>query len=280
MVGDDEPVGQSDGAGPPPVGVRSSHHLAAWDGAGPAEDTPDDVSDASGSAGAADKPRKTRRGALGSLLHESVIILVAALVLSLVIKTFFAQAFYIPSSSMEDTLLIGDKFVVNKLAPGPFDLGRGDIVVFLDPGGWLPPSEAQQPDIVTDVLTFVGLLPAHADEHLIKRIVGLPGDHVICCNADGLVTINGEAIEEPYIRGDAAPSLDPFDVVVPQDHLWVMGDNRPESADSRYNLGSFGGGFVPMRNVVGTAFVIIWPLDRVTLLSNPGETFKGVPDPS
>lgn len=223
------------------------------------------------------EPRK--RSMLRSFLTESVVVLVAALVLSLVIKTFFAQAFFIPSISMENTLLVGDRLVVNKLAPGPFDLDRGDVVVFLDPGGWLPPAEHNLSP-AEQVLTWIGILPEHADEHLIKRIIGLPGDHVVCCDADGLITVNGEPIDEPYLMPGAVPSTRTFDVVVPEGHLWVMGDNRAHSADSRVNTASVGGGFVPIRNVVGTAFVIVWPLSSATWLTNPTETFEDVPDAS
>ncbi|WP_235939637.1 signal peptidase I [Occultella kanbiaonis] len=255
---------------------------AETDAAPPSSST-DDAADAEGdetSDGEQDGERKPRRGPLRSFLHECVIVLVAALALSLIIKTFLAQAFYIPSISMEDTLLVGDRLVVSKLTPGPFELERGDIVVFLDPGGWLDNPESEPLNPVEQVLTWIGILPEHADEHLIKRIIGVAGDHVVCCNEAGQITVNGAAIDEPYVIDGAAPSNDPFDVVVPEGHLWVMGDNRPRSADSRYNAASVGGGFVPIRNVVGTAFVIIWPLDSITWLSNPEETFADVPDPS
>lgn len=211
-----------------------------------------------------------------SFLRESAIVVISALVLSLIIKTFLAQAFYIPSVSMQPTLMVGDRLVVNKLVPDVMDVDRGDIVVFLDPGGWLdtPPHELNPAE---QALTWIGLLPEHADEHVIKRVIGLGGDHVECCTDQGRITVNGEPIEEPYIVPGAVPSEREFDVVVPEDHLFVLGDNRPRSADSRYHLGSVGGGFVPVRNVVGTAFVITWPLDRITWLTTPTETFADVP---
>ncbi|ACQ80782.1 signal peptidase I [Beutenbergia cavernae DSM 12333] len=225
-----------------------------------------------------------RGGKASSALRETVIVLVSALVLSLLIKTFLAQAFYIPSGSMQTTLDIGDRVLVNKLAPGPFDVNRGDVVVFVDPGGWLPPTVEEESSPAAEAvqrgLEFIGLLPADSGNHLVKRLIGMPGDHVVCCDPEGRITINGEAIEEPYVIAGAAPSNDPFDVVVPDDHVFVLGDNRPDSKDSRYNPGSPGGGMVPIRNIVGVAFVTIWPVDRWTLLSNPGETFADVPDPS
>jgi signal peptidase I len=229
-----------------------------------------------------------RRNGAVSMLRETVIILVSALVLSLVVKTFLIQAFFIPSPSMHDTLVEDDRILVSKLTPGPFDLRRGDIVVFKDPGGWL--NGAAEPELtgvnkaVREVLTFIGLYPQDAGEHLVKRVIGLPGDRVVCDKAcqeqGGPITVNGVPLDEPYIAPGARPSEVPFDVVVPADSLWVMGDNRQRSFDSRYNMGKPGGGSVPVANVVGTAFVTVWPLDRAGLLRNPSATFEDVPDAS
>jgi signal peptidase I len=222
------------------------------------------------------------RGSTGAWLRETVVILASALLLSLIIKTFLFQAFYIPSASMQDTLVEGDRVLVTKLAPGPFDVHRGDIVVFKDPGGWLPPVvPAQQSalrDRVTQVLTYVGLLPQDSGEHLIKRVIGLPGDRVASDGTGGPVTVNGVEITEPYLRASSVPSEVAFDYVVPEGSVWVMGDNRQNSQDSRYHLGDPGGGSVPMDNVVGVAFVTVWPADRMDLLRNPGATFAAVPD--
>jgi signal peptidase I len=218
------------------------------------------------------------------VLRESIIILVSAIVLSLVIKTFLAQAFFIPSGSMEQTLEVGDRVMVTKLAPGPFDVHRGDIVVFKDPGGWLPApkprtgSEASL--LLQSALTYIGLLPQDSGEHLIKRVIGVGGDHVECCDAQGRLMINGVAINEPYIKPGSVPSEIAFSVTVPKGYLWVMGDNRQDSEDSRYHQGNPGGGAVPVKDVVGVAFVTLWPLDRVTLLRNPGATFAHVPPPT
>jgi len=215
-------------------------------------------------------------------VRETAIILVSALVLSLIVKTFLVQAFFIPSQSMRETLVENDRILVSKLTPGPFDLKRGDIVVFKDPGGWLTPGvevpRSAFAEAVNEGLTFIGLLPQDAGEHLVKRVIGLPGDHVASEGAGRPVTVNGVPIDEPYLAPGSQPSEKAFDVVVPENSLWVMGDNRQQSADSRYNQGRAGGGSVPIDNVVGVAFVTVWPLDRLTLLRNPSETFANVPD--
>ncbi|MDT0167006.1 signal peptidase I [Actinotalea sp. AC32] len=220
-------------------------------------------------------------GGLAAWLRETAIIVVSALVLSLVIKTFLVQAFFIPSGSMEETLLVGDRVLVSKLAPGPLDVSRGDVVVFKDPGGWLP-DEPETPvapwrRVATDVLTYVGLLPQDSGEHLIKRVIGLEGDTVECCDEQGRVSVNGVPLDEPYLAPGAQPSELEFTTTVPEGHLWVMGDNRQHSQDSRYKQGNPGGGSIPAENLVGVAFVTVWPVDRWQVLRNPGSTFEDVP---
>lgn len=253
------------------------------DPAGENESEPVQVSTPTERAGPVppDPPRSPLRR-VGSALREAVVVLGSAIVLSLLIKTFLVQAFYIPSGSMEPTLSDGDRVMVSKLVPGIFDVNRGDIVVFVDPGGWLSHSPDVPRNGVTEAVSrgmeFIGLLPADADDHLIKRVIGVGGDHVVCCDDSGRVSVNGVAISEPYLIAGAAPSDDAFDVVVPAEHLFVMGDNRPNSRDSRYNPGSPGGGMIPVRNVVGSAFTIIWPIENWTVLRNPGETFDVVPE--
>jgi signal peptidase I len=223
---------------------------------------------------------------LGAAVKEFAIVVGMALVLSFIVKTWLLQAFYIPSGSMEDTLVLNDRVIVSKLTPGPVDLKRGDIIVFADPGQWLdetpPVKRGPLATIVSETLTFVGLLPDNAENHLIKRVIGLPGDHVECCDEGGRITINGTAIKEPYLKpGDAASEQD-FDITVPGGRVWVMGDHRSNSADSRAhdspeNNGSQGS--VDERLIVGRAVALVWPLDHVTWLSNPTATFGNVPAP-
>lgn len=231
---------------------------------------------------------RERRGAgarLGAAVREVVVVLAMALALSFVVKTFFVQAFFIPSQSMEDTLLVGDRIVVSKLTPGPFEIKRGDIVVFEDPGDWLSPTpEANRGAVLNglrDALMFVGLLPDTSEGHLIKRVIGMPGDHVQCCDAEGRLLVNGEPIEEAtYLKQGAEPSQQEFDITVPSGRLWVMGDNRGDSSDSRFHDPSGDGrtGSVPEDLVVGKAVVTVWPFDRMGGLSGHHDVFSQVPE--
>lgn len=207
---------------------------------------------------------------------EILIILGTALVLSFLIKTFFFQSFWIPSASMDPTLEVGDRILVTKWRPGPLDLRRGDIVVFRDPDNWLSAEEVQAGSgpggVFGSILTFTGLLPEDAGEHLVKRVIGLPGDTVECRTELGPVYVDGVALDEPYIapgHGPCSGSHTPWTTTVPEGSLWVMGDNRAFSADSRYHLQSPGGPFVPIDDVVGTAFVTVWPLDHWHGIGNP-----------
>lgn len=222
-----------------------------------------------------------QRGPVASFVRETLIILGSAVLLSWIVKTFLAQAFFIPSASMHDTLLEGDRVLVSKLAPGPFDLHRGDIVVFADPGGWLDQQAVPETNVAQDALIAIGLMPQQSEDHLIKRVIGLPGDRVASAGDGSPLTVNGEPVDESlYLAPGASPSEIAFDVTVPDDALWVMGDNRQHSADSRWHLGDAGGGAVPVDDVVGTAFVTLWPVDRIGLLRNPGDVFADVPDAS
>jgi signal peptidase I len=227
------------------------------------------------------KPQTPAQAAL-SAVTEVVVVLAMALGLSLLIKTFLVQAFYIPSQSMEDTLLIGDRVLVSKLTPGPLALHHGDVIVFKDPGGWLPEvapvNDGPVRQAVRTALTFVGLLPQDSGEHLIKRVIGLPGDKVVCCDAKGRLTVNGTPIDETYVRAGNAPSQEKFSITVKPDNLWVMGDNRSQSEDSRFHQSpKLNDGQVPMSDVVGKAFVIVWPFNRFGGVVEPPDVFAKVP---
>ncbi len=208
--------------------------------------------------------------------QELILLLGFALALAVVIKAFFMQAFYIPSGSMNDTLVLNDRILVQKVSYwGGGAPERGDVVVFSDPGGWLAGQESPEPrNAVSRTLEVFGLFPTGG--HLVKRVIGVGGDTVACCDDQGRVTVNGTALdEEAYLAPGVKPSLTTFTQEVPDGYLWVMGDNRPESADSRAHLGDPGGGFVPVEGVVGKVFAVVWPLDHATLLKRP-ETFEAL----
>ncbi|MDO9397006.1 MAG: signal peptidase I [Herbiconiux sp.] len=231
--------------------------------------------------------RRARRSRSAWLFaRDLLIIFVIALLASVLIKTFLVRSFYIPSGSMENTLQINDRILVNQLEPTLVPISRGDVVVFKDPGGWLDPVAEPTKNPVAAaldwVLETVGLAADDANDHLIKRVIGLPGDHVVCCNALGQMTVNDVPLDEAeYLKlpdGVSAVSQEPFDITVPADSLWVMGDNRYNSRDSRFNQDQPGKGFVPEGNVVGRAVLVTWPIDHWTWLDNYGAVFQGVPD--
>jgi signal peptidase I len=207
----------------------------------------------------------------GSLLREVPVIIVSALVVSVIIKTFFVHFFFIPSGSMENTLQVGDRIAVNQFATFFSDIKRGEVVVFRDPAKWLgdPPVDTGSP-IVRDIkggLESVGILPDPAKQFLIKRVIGVGGDHVICCDTKGRLEVNGTSIQEPYIFAGNHPSDQSFNVTVPKGYIWVMGDHRGASADSRFHTDDINHGFVPLTSVVGRATFVVWPLSHMQFLS-------------
>lgn len=226
-------------------------------------------------------PRK--KSGWKSYLLEMTGIIAFALVVSILIKTFLFQAFYIPSSSMMNTLEIGDRIIVNKLANDEDDINRGDVIVFVDPGGWLANQPEQDRSAVMDFLydagETIGLLPKNSGQHLVKRVIGVGGDQVTCCSEGGEIMVNGEPITEPYVRPGTIPSAMEFDVIVPEGHVWVMGDNRSNSEDSRAHMGSPGGGFVPVDNIEGRVALIMYPFSRSGGLGDNSGVFENVLEP-
>jgi signal peptidase I len=209
--------------------------------------------------------------------RELPLLLLVALVLALLIKAFAVQAFRIPSGSMEDTLQVNDRVLVNKVVYDLRGIDRGDIVVFNGQGSWDPaasPAPASNPVArgYHGVLRAVGLETDGTD--YIKRVIGLPGDRVACCDQDGRITVNGVALQEgAYLYPGSDPSVERFNVVVPPGRIWVMGDHRADSADSRYRMQDPGDGTIPINEVVGRAFIVIWPPSQLQTLPIPG-TFK------
>jgi signal peptidase I len=198
---------------------------------------------------------------------ETILLVGTALVLALLIKTFFVQAFFIPSGSMESTLNVNDRILVEKVSYWFGSPQRGDIIVFKDPADWLGEEGGSQPsNPLTKALSFIGLYPEGG--HLVKRVVGVGGDHVRC--HDGKVQVNGVNLDESsYVTLAPQACAGIWSVVVPANHLWVLGDNRDNSADSRAHMGDPGGGFVPVDDVVGKVFVTVWPPDRWRLFHRP-----------
>ncbi|MYV47565.1 signal peptidase I [Streptomyces sp. SID2888] len=226
--------------------------------------------------------RKVKRKRRRSAIKEIPLLVGVAVLIALVLKTFLVQAFVIPSGSMENTIQIGDRVLVDKLTPwfGSHPQ-RGDVVVFQDPGDWLAgegTAKKNDPVVVKQVkqgLTWIGLLPSDDDKDLIKRVVAVGGDTVKCCDADGHVTVNGVPLNEPYIHPGDKPSEIRFTEKVPPGRLWVMGDHRGNSADSRYHRDEAYGGTVSEKSVVGRAMIIAWPVGHWARLTEP-DTYASV----
>jgi signal peptidase I len=198
-----------------------------------------------------------------SFWKELPILLAAAVVVAILVRTFLLQTFWVPSPSMEHTLNVKDRVLVNKLVFDYRDPHRGEVIVFNSPISW-----RNYPD----------------EKVFVKRVIGVGGDHIVCCDANGRITVNGYPLSEPYLNQDAPhlnSSPDPFDIVVPKGRLWVMGDNRYDSADSRQNWLSSNKNImaatIPVSSVIGRAFVLFWPFSRATWLTVP-DTFDHVPD--
>jgi signal peptidase I len=207
-----------------------------------------------------------------SFLQEFPVLVVVALVVSLFIKTFVVQFFFIPSGSMENTLQIDDRVAVNRIPFISNNIKRGDVVVFRDPDNWLPAADvSDSPYVIAKLkagLVAVGVLPNPAKQYLVKRVVGVAGDHVVCCTNTGKITVNGKEMIEPYIYAGNVPSDMNFDVTVPKDKIWVMGDHRGASADSRYHQDDINKGFVPINRVTGRVLAVIWPIKNISLVPN------------
>jgi len=198
-----------------------------------------------------------------SLGRELLLIVGVALILSILVRTFLAQAFYVPSSSMENTLLVQDRIIVSKLTTQFTGVQRGEIVVFTDPGGWLPPTvpATGAAGVVRNGLMWIGLLPSDTGEDLVKRVIGVGGDHIVCCDAKQRITINGVPLDETYLKPGGGTAQVRFDITVPDGRYFVMGDNRGDSSDSRFHL-DVEEGTVPRDNIVGRVVAVIWPASR------------------
>jgi signal peptidase I len=268
-----------------PVSADNGHETsgpaadAAAEAGGSAEASSDDKAASPEAAGsrpggrrAAGRRRKKKR----SFWREFPILVAVALLLAVIIKTYAIQAFFIPSGSMENTLEINDRVLVNKIVYHTRGIHRGDIVVFNGDGSWDPGTVPTSTNFVVQFADgFASMFGfGHPGDILIKRVIGLPGDHVACCDAQGRVTVNGVPLNEgSYLYPGDVPSEIRFSIVVPPGRLWVMGDHRLISDDSRDHQGDPGGGTIPESAVIGRAFVIIWPPSRWRILPIP-DTFQ------
>ncbi|MDH6624132.1 signal peptidase I [Streptomyces sp. LBL] len=225
-----------------------------------------------GHGGSTPQVKKSR-----SFWKELPILIGIALVLALLIKTFLVQAFSIPSDSMQNTLQEGDRVLVDKLTPWfGSEPERGEVVVFHDPDSWLAGEPTANPNAVQTFLSWIGLMPSAEEKDLIKRVIGVGGD-TISCKDSGPLMVNGKALNEPYVYpGNTPCSVDDqggqFTVKVPKGSIWVMGDHRQNSRDSRYNQSDKHHGMVPVDEVVGRAVVKAWPINRWGTLPVP-DTF-------
>lgn len=230
------------------------------------------------------KGQQTLGQHVGSFVRELLAVVIGAVIVASLLRGFVGQMFIIPSISMQNTLQVNDRVVVEKLS----SIKRGQVVVFADPGGWLSGTRPAERGPVGRALEFVGVLPDTSTEHLIKRVVGMPGDHVVCCDSQGRITVNDIPLDEAsylYRTPDgvlADPSKIRFDVVVPADRLFLLGDNRGASRDSRCHLNDTGGGqtkgenaFVSLDLVVGRAIAVAWPVSDAHRLPIPA-TYAGV----
>jgi signal peptidase I len=213
---------------------------------------------------------------LWAAVRELLITVGIALILSSLVRIFLFQVFYVPSASMEDTLLLQDRIVATKITKPFTDIKRGEIVVFKDPGDWLPEYESNR-NFFLHFLSVVGLLPSDAGDDLVKRVIGIGGDTIKCCSENGRILINGvELNDESFIKPEVETNQVEFEITVPEKRVFVMGDNRPDSRDSRFHLET-AYGTVPEKNIVGVVNLRIWPFSRFSTLNVP-ESFNLIPD--
>lgn len=212
--------------------------------------------------------RKDRNKKRPSLGRELLTVVGTALILSILVRTFLIQAFYVPSASMEDTLQENDRIIVSKISTRFTGIDRSNVIVFHDPGGWLGegfPNPYDTP--VGRVLQAVGIVPSNSGNDLVKRVIGVANDQVECCDSSGRVTVNGVAIADSYMKEGITSDQVTFSVLVPEGNVFVMGDNRGNSEDSRFHLDK-NNGMVPVEEIIGRVAMRIWPISRIGGIEN------------
>lgn len=203
-----------------------------------------------------------------SIGRELLTIVGTALILSILVRTFLIQAFYVPSASMEDTLQENDRIIVSKISTKLTGIDRGNVIVFHDPGGWLGegfPNPYDTP--VGRVLQAIGIVPANSGNDLVKRVIGVANDKIECCDVQGRITVNGVGIDESYTKDGVTSDQVTFSVLVPEGNVFVMGDNRGNSEDSRFHLDK-NNGMIPVEEIIGRVAMRIWPVDRIGGIEN------------
>ncbi len=202
------------------------------------------------------------RSKRAQIAREVGIIVVLAAILVIIIRVFVVQVYKIPSQSMQETLEVGTRISVNRVPVWGKSVQRGDVVVFQDTMGWMSEGEPQQGQAGQALSKALGVVPKGGNQMIVKRVIGVEGDTVTCCDAQGRVSVNGVPVDEEYVM--QLPGSEPaeFEVVVPEDSYWVMGDNRSNSADSLYHWSNGGNGFVPRSSLVGKADFVIWPVSE------------------
>ncbi len=210
-------------------------------------------------------------------VFEIFLMLLGAAVVALLLRAFVVQVYKIPSESMLDTMEVGSRIAVSRVPVLGKEVERGDIIVFRDVQGWLEPVDQEDQSIWSTLAGVFGFAPSGTEQIVVKRVIGVGGDVVACCDESGRVTVNGVGIDEPYLAQNVAPSDSEFSVVVPEGMYWVMGDNRSNSADSRFHNNVDGTGFIPASAVIGRAQWEIWPIHKWSYLGNR-DVFEGVPN--
>ena len=209
--------------------------------------------------------------------REGGTVILYALVIAFLVKTFLLRGFYIPSGSMEQTLQVNDRVFINVAGSYFSEPKRGDVIVFKDSQGWIPSTQKTSSPL-KDALSFAGILPDTSSNFLVKRVIGTPGD-VVESDGNGKIKVNGVEINEPYLYPGNPPSELAFKVTVPAGKYFVMGDHRSNSADSRYHI-SDGTAFISKDDVQGNVFVVAWPLNHFGLLTDESSVFSSVPAPT
>lgn len=203
-----------------------------------------------------------------SIGRELITVVGTALILSILIRTFLLQAFYVPSASMQDTLQENDRIIVSKISTRFSGIDRSNVIVFHDPGGWLGegfPNPYDTP--VGRVLQAIGIVPSNSGNDLVKRVIGVANDKIECCDVQGRITVNGVGVDGAYIKDGVTSDQVTFSVLVPEGNVFVMGDNRGNSEDSRFHLDK-NNGMVPVEEIIGRVAMRIWPINRIGGIEN------------